>query len=72
VVITFFGALVRATALGIVGWYVGAVYLTYVDAISKIEKYIFAVLILAAIFFAGRFLFKKHYAREKNQNNHYE
>jgi membrane protein DedA with SNARE-associated domain len=71
-IITFFGALVRATALGIVGWYVGAVYLTYVDAISKIENYIFAVLIILALFFVGRFFFKKHHTGEKNQNNHYE
>lgn len=71
-ILTFFGALVRATALGIVGWHVGSVYLTYVDAISKIEKYIFAFLILLILFFVGRLLFKKYSAGEKNQNNHYE
>ena len=65
VAITFLGALARATALGIAGWYVGAMYMAYVDTISKTEKYIFAVLILLALFFAGRFIFLK-----KNRNNH--
>jgi len=68
--ITFLGALVRAVALGIAGWYVGAVYLAYVDAISKIENYIFAILIILGLFFVGRFFFKKyHDAKEKHSVN---
>ncbi|MEK7452130.1 MAG: VTT domain-containing protein [Patescibacteria group bacterium] len=63
VAITFLGALARSTALGIAGWYVGSMYLVYVDVISKIENYLFAVLILLAVFFAGRFLFLKKRCR---------
>jgi membrane protein DedA with SNARE-associated domain len=58
-IITFFGALVRATALGIVGGYVGAVYMEYVEIISRIEKYVFASLIVLTLFFAGRWYFVK-------------
>jgi len=72
VILTFLGALVRATTLGIVGWYVGSLYLTYVEAISKIEDYVLIVLILLTLFFVGRFFFKKHYAGEGNTHNHRE
>lgn len=65
VIITFFGSLVRATALGIVGWYVGSVYLAYIDAISKIEKYILIILIALIVFFVGRFIFKKYIVLKK-------
>lgn len=58
VIITFFGALVRAAALGIVGWYVGSMYLTYLDIISKTERYILFILIALVLFFVGRFIFK--------------
>lgn len=57
--ITFLGALVRAVALGIMGWYVGAMYTEYVEMISKIEKYLFAFIIVSALFFAGRWYFLK-------------
>lgn len=62
VVITFFGALIRALALGVIGLYVGGVYITYAETISKVENYIFVVLIVSTILFLGRlyFLKKKH------------
>jgi len=59
VIITFLGTFVRAAVLGIVGWYAGAMYVVYAGAISKIENYIFAILILLALFFVGRFIFLK-------------
>jgi membrane protein DedA with SNARE-associated domain len=59
-VITFLGALTRAIALGVLGWYAGVAYTTYAEIISKMENYIFAVLIISALFFAGRwYLLKK-------------
>jgi predicted Zn-dependent protease with MMP-like domain/membrane protein DedA with SNARE-associated domain len=57
--ITFLGALVRATALGVAGWYAGVAYTTYAETISKIENYIFAILIVSVLFFAGRLYFSK-------------
>lgn len=59
VVITFLGTLIRATIMGVVGWFVGSVYLVYVDAISKIEKYILVLLVLFVIFFFMRLIFLK-------------
>jgi membrane protein DedA with SNARE-associated domain len=58
-IITFLGALMRAVVLGVVGWYVGVTYTTYVEIISKIENYIFAVLIVLALCFAGYLYFLK-------------
>ncbi|MBM3260954.1 hypothetical protein FJY93_00900 [Candidatus Kaiserbacteria bacterium] len=58
-IITFVGAFVRAAALGVVGWYVGAAYMEYVDVISKLEKYFFAVVIVLILFFAGRWYYLK-------------
>lgn len=59
-VITYLGAFVRALALGVVGWYVGGVYETYSETISRVEKYFFVVLIISAILFIGRlYLLKK-------------
>lgn len=57
--VTFLGALVRALALSVAGWYAGAVYTMYIATISKIENYIFAVFIILALFFAGRWYFLK-------------
>ena len=58
-VITFLGTFVRALALGVVGWYVGGAYITYSETISKVEKYIFVLLIISAILFFGRLYFLK-------------
>ena len=55
--ITFFGALVRAFMLGIVGWKVGELYITYADAISKMEKYTSIIVALSAILIFGYFYF---------------
>jgi membrane protein DedA with SNARE-associated domain len=56
-VITFFGALARAFALGIIGWYAGVSYTIYSETISQLEKYVFAALIILAALFIGRFYF---------------
>jgi len=58
-IITFIGALVRAVVLGVAGWYVGAVFMEYVEVISKTEKYLLAILIALALFFIGRWYFLK-------------
>lgn len=65
-VITFLGASVRAAALGVVGWYVGATYLVYANTISKIEDYMLAFVIILALFFAGRFIFLKNIKQRNN------
>ncbi|HMP85599.1 MAG TPA: VTT domain-containing protein, partial [Candidatus Paceibacterota bacterium] len=59
VIITFFGSFVRATLLGFLGFYVGVMYFEYVGIISKIEKYLFAILLVIGIFFILRFLYFK-------------
>lgn len=53
-VVTFFGAFARALALSMIGWYVGEMYVTYVDAISLIEKYALIVVIIFAVLFFSR------------------
>lgn len=52
-VITFLGALVRAFALGLAGRYAGQAYGVYSETISRVEHYIFVVLIVFGIFFFG-------------------
>jgi membrane protein DedA with SNARE-associated domain len=64
-IVTFLGALARAAALGIVGGYVGIAYATYAEIISEIEGYIFAALIVLAIFFAGRWYWQKRWKAKK-------
>lgn len=60
IVITFIGSFIRAFILGIVGWQVGELYMTYAGIISKSEKYIFIVVLILAILFLGyHFIFKK-------------
>lgn len=60
IVITFIGSFIRAFILGILGWQVGELYMTYAETISKSEKYIFVVVLILAIFFLGyHFIFKK-------------
>lgn len=57
--ITVFGAFLRAFALGLLGWQVGELYETYAHAISSFEKYILAALILIVLIAGGFFLWKK-------------
>lgn len=58
--ITFFGAFLRAFALGLIGWQVGELYATYVDVISKFEKYLFfGVIILLLLFLGAYYITKK-------------
>ncbi len=40
-ILTFLGTCIRSFILGLVGWQVGALYHTYADKISHIEKYVF-------------------------------
>jgi membrane protein DedA with SNARE-associated domain len=63
-VITFLGAFVRASALAIIGWYVGAAYIIYSEIISKSEKYIFVALIVLAAFFIGWLYFLRKRKRK--------
>jgi len=63
-VVTFFGSFSRAILLGIVGWYVGDAYADYSEIISKIEKYIFVILVVLVMFFLVRF-----YVKRKNNGN---
>lgn len=60
IIITFLGSLIRAFALGIIGWQVGELYLTYTELISKFENYIFwGIFSIAIVFLAGYYIFKK-------------
>jgi membrane protein DedA with SNARE-associated domain len=68
-VITFLGALVRAVALAVVGWYAGAVYAEYAEMVSKIENYVSAVVITLALLFAGRWYFLKKIRQVNNVSN---
>lgn len=57
--ITFVGAFVRATILGLLGWYTGVMYLEYVDKISKVENYLFLGILLIFIVFTLRHFYLK-------------
>ncbi|MCH7951245.1 VTT domain-containing protein [Patescibacteria group bacterium] len=60
-VVTLLGSFTRALALGVIGWYVGGLYIVYSESISRVEKYIFIVLIISTMFFLGWiYLFKKN------------
>lgn len=48
-VVTFFGALVQATILGIIGWQVGNVYISLVDNISRLNEIITVIIIFAVV-----------------------
>lgn len=50
-IITFFGALVQATILGIVGWQVGNIYINLVDDISYLNDIITVIIILAIVIY---------------------
>lgn len=67
-VVTFLGAFVRALALGVVGWYVGGVYEIYSETISKVEKYIFVVLVISTALFLGRLYFLKKSRKQANNS----
>lgn len=49
IIITFFGALVQATILGIVGWQVGNVYISLADNISFLNDVIAVIIIVGII-----------------------
>ena len=50
VLITFSGALVQASILGIIGWQFGNFYLTISDSLSFIDNLILIIIVLALIF----------------------
>lgn len=50
-IITFFGALIQATILGIVGWQVGNVYITLADSISFLNDIIAIIIVLGIIIY---------------------
>lgn len=60
-VITFFGALIQATILGIVGWQVGNVYISLADNISFLNDIIAIIIVLVVVVY----IIKKK--REKNE-----
>ena len=51
VLITFFGAMVQASILGIIGWQFGNFYLTLSEGLSFIDNIILVVLILMVVIF---------------------
>ena len=51
VLITFFGALVQASILGIIGWQFGNFYLTISEGLSFIDNIILVILVLAVVYF---------------------
>ncbi|MBZ1356469.1 MAG: VTT domain-containing protein [Candidatus Nealsonbacteria bacterium] len=64
IIITSLGAFVRAFVLGLVGWQVGELYVTYADMISKFEKYVLSVVFfLLLLSFLGYYIRKKIKAR---------
>jgi len=54
-VITFFGAMIQATILGVVGWQLGNAYIKYVNSLSALTDIITVIIILSIIFY----IFKK-------------
>jgi len=51
VLITFFGAMVQASILGIIGWQFGNFYLTISERLSFIDNIILVVLVLVVVIF---------------------
>ncbi|AXV40269.1 DedA family protein [Methanobacterium sp. BAmetb5] len=51
VLITFFGAMVQASILGIIGWQFGNFYLTISEGLSFIDNIILVVLVLVVVIF---------------------
>lgn len=50
-IITFFGALIQATILGIIGWQVGNVYITLADQISFLNDMIAIIIVIGVIIY---------------------
>lgn len=60
IIITFLGSFVRAFTLGMIGWWVGELYVNYADIISRFEKIIFLTFSsLLFIFFGYRYFIKR-------------
>ncbi len=63
-VITFFGAMIQATILGIVGWQLGNAYLVYVNNINILTDIITVIIILVILYY----VFKKRREKKMNDN----
>ncbi len=59
--VTALGAAIRGFLLGILGWYAGAAYLEYAQAIAQTEKYLFIFVGVLTVAFIIWFIRKKHY-----------
>ncbi|CDG65979.1 putative membrane protein [Methanobacterium sp. MB1] len=64
VLITFFGALVQASILGIIGWQFGNFYLTISESLSFIDNIILIVLVLVVV----AFILKKRSEKKTRTN----
>lgn len=53
-VITFFGAMIQATILGIAGWQLGNAYMTYVNNLSILTNIISVIIVIGVIFYIIR------------------
>jgi len=62
--ITFFGAMIQATILGIAGWQLGNAYLTYVNSLSTLTDIISVIIVLGIIFY----IIKKRREKKKDDN----
>ncbi len=65
--LTFLGSFTRALLLGIIGWNIGEAYAAYSEIISKVEKYIFAVVVILATIFLAR-LYIRRIATKKRES----
>ncbi len=68
-VITFLGTFFRALILGIIGWKVGELYVTYAGIISRFEKHIFLGVIILLLLGTGAYYISK---KIKVRNNKQE
>ncbi len=51
IVLSFVGSLIRSVIMAMIGWQVRDAYITYVEIISQIEIFVFAVIVIAFISF---------------------
>jgi membrane protein DedA with SNARE-associated domain len=63
-IITFFGAMIQATILGIAGWQLGNAYITYVNNLSTLTDIITVIIVLGVIIY----IFKNRREKKKIEN----
>jgi len=67
-VITALGSFLRALILGMIGWQVGTLYITYADMISRFEKHIlFGVLIIAILSIGYYYINKRNKSKTEQE-----